>query len=58
MVTIRGAGWPDQYVEWELAASLERLPSRLGGGTEARRFLAWLTGRADWPEGLKLAPWL
>jgi maleylpyruvate isomerase len=50
--------WPDEYVEWELATSLERLPMRLGGGTEARRFLAWLTGRADWPEGLTLTPWL
>ncbi len=50
--------WPDDYVEWELAASLERLPLRLGSGTEARRFLAWLTGRAEWPEGLTLAPWL
>ncbi|MGD1034108.1 MAG: hypothetical protein ABR977_06730 [Candidatus Dormibacteria bacterium] len=43
---------------WELAASLERLPARLGGGAEARRLLAWLTGRAGWPEGLTLGPWL
>jgi maleylpyruvate isomerase len=52
------AAWPDGYVEWELQASLERLPRRFADGGDARRFLAWLTGRAGWPEGMQLLPWL
>jgi maleylpyruvate isomerase len=50
--------WPDEYVEWELRTSLARLPERLAGGGDARRLLAWLTGRAEWPADLRTAPWL
>jgi maleylpyruvate isomerase len=50
--------WPDRYVDWELGASLERLPARLRDTADTRRFLAWLTGRAAWPDDLRLAPWL
>ena len=50
--------WPEEYVQWELHASLERLPERLSDRGDARRFLAWLIGRAGWPEGLRLPPWL
>lgn len=49
--------WPDDYVQWELARTLERLPSRLFGPDDPRRLLAWLIGRAPWPEGLELGPW-
>ncbi len=50
--------WPEDYVEWELGMSLARLPDRFLDADDARRFLAWLTGRAGWPEGLQLTPWL
>ena len=52
------ADWPDEYVDWELGASLARLPERLTDPDDARRFLAWLIGRSDWPAGLRLEPWL
>ncbi|MGD0833774.1 MAG: maleylpyruvate isomerase N-terminal domain-containing protein [Candidatus Dormibacteria bacterium] len=52
------ADWPEEYVAWELSASLERLPERLVERGDDRRFLAWLTGRGGWPQGLRLRPWL
>jgi hypothetical protein len=45
-------------VDWELGASLARLPERLTDPDDARRFLAWLIGRSGWPAGLRLEPWL
>lgn len=51
------AHWSDDYVQWELRVSLERLPSRLTP-EDSRRFLCWLIGRSEWPEGLEPAPWL
>jgi maleylpyruvate isomerase len=51
------ADWPDEYVAWELSASLAHLPERLADRGDDRRFLAWLTGRAGWPPGLRLKPW-
>jgi maleylpyruvate isomerase len=50
--------WPDEYVAWELEISLPRLPRRFREPGDARRFLAWLTGRADLPTDLSLTPWL
>jgi len=52
------ADWPDAYVQWELGASVERLPGRLADRRDAHRFLAWLTGRGDLPQDLRLTPWL
>jgi maleylpyruvate isomerase len=52
------ADWPDEYVAWELSASLERLPERLLDRGDDRRFLAWLAGRGAWPQGLRLKSWL
>ena len=49
--------WLDAYVDWEIAHTLKRLPGRLTP-TDARRLLAWLTGRADLPTDLKLGPWM
>jgi maleylpyruvate isomerase len=51
------ADWPDLYVGWELPHALHRLPARLSP-PEARRVLAWLTGRADLPADLTLGEWL
>lgn len=48
--------WPDEYQRWELAQALRGLPSRLAPG-DARRFLATLLGRADWPSDVSLGPW-
>jgi len=49
--------WPDEYVERELPLLLATVPDRLGDGTERRRLLAWLTGRAASPGALELGPW-
>lgn len=49
--------WPAEYVDWELRTSLERLPGRLSGPEDTRRFLAWLVGRSDWPAEIRLRPW-
>lgn len=51
------ADWPDFYVDWELPHTLKRLPPRLTPA-DARRVLAWLTGRADLPTDLTLGPWM
>ena len=50
--------WPDEYVLWELPLSLEGLPERLSGSTDARRLLAWIIGRSEWPEEIELRDWL
>ncbi len=50
--------WPDEYVAWELGESLARLPHRHADGRDARRLLAGITGRGEWPAELHLAPWL
>ena len=50
--------WPDPYVDWELGKALSRLPQRIGDPADARRLLAALTGRADWPVTLQLGPWM
>jgi maleylpyruvate isomerase len=49
--------WPEDYVERELPLTLATVPSRLADGTERRRLLAWLTGRASSPGELDLTPW-
>lgn len=49
--------WPEDYVRWELARALQRLPDRLSGPDDARRLLASLIGRAPWPQHLELGPW-
>lgn len=49
--------WPEDYVRWELPRVLEQLPERLAGSADERRLLAWLIGRAPWPQGLELGPW-
>ena len=49
--------WPDDYVSWELATTLERLPDRLSRPNDPRRLLAWPIGRAPQPDGLELGPW-
>jgi maleylpyruvate isomerase len=50
--------WPEEYVRWELPLALERLPQRLRGPADRRRFLAWLIGRADQLGDLELDPWM
>jgi maleylpyruvate isomerase len=50
--------WPDFYVDWELPHALSRLPQRIRNPHDARRLLAWLTGRADRPADLELGPWM
>jgi maleylpyruvate isomerase len=50
--------WPDEYVEWELPAALERLPKRLAQDKDANRLLGWLTGRSPNLEGVDLPPWM
>jgi maleylpyruvate isomerase len=52
------ADWPDEYVGWELPHVLERLPRLLADPGDSRRILAWITGRAAWPEGVELRPWM
>ncbi|MFL6142887.1 MAG: maleylpyruvate isomerase N-terminal domain-containing protein [Labedaea sp.] len=49
--------WSDLYTGWELRHSLNRLPQRLSPA-DARRVLAWLTGRAALPADLALGPWM
>jgi maleylpyruvate isomerase len=51
------ADWSDLYTDWELRHSLKRLPERLAPA-DARRLLAWLTGRAALPADLTLDPWM
>jgi maleylpyruvate isomerase len=51
------ADWPDFYVTWELAHTLQRLPKRLSDN-DARRVLGWLTGRSKLPTDLELGPWM
>jgi maleylpyruvate isomerase len=50
--------WPDAYVDWEFPKVLERLPRLLVEPEDARRLLAWLTGRSDFPTDLRLRPWM
>jgi maleylpyruvate isomerase len=52
------ADWPDEYVRWELPHVLERLPRLLADPGDAGRILAWITGRAAWPDGVELRPWM
>jgi maleylpyruvate isomerase len=49
--------WPEEYVRRELPLTLATVPDRLEDGTERRRLLAWLTGRALSPGDLHLAGW-
>jgi maleylpyruvate isomerase len=49
--------WPEDYVHWDLPLMLEGLPDRLSGTDDARQLLAWLFGRAAWPERLELGSW-
>lgn len=50
--------WPEDYVQWELAATLAGVPARLDGDDESSRvFLSWLIGRSDLPSGFRLADW-
>jgi maleylpyruvate isomerase len=50
--------WPDEYVAWELLATLARLPERLVNAKDAHRLLGWLTGRAPNIDGVVLPPWM
>ena len=50
--------WPDDYVGWDLAWTLERLPARILKRSDRKRLLAWLIGRADPPGPIELKPWL
>ena len=50
--------WPDDYVNWELPHSLDRLPRLLAGPADSRRLLAWIIGRSGWPNGPELRPWM
>lgn len=49
--------WPEEYVRWELAATLAGVPERLEGDEKSRVFLSWLIGRRDLPPGFRLAEW-
>ena len=51
--------WPEDYVQWELAATLPRVPERLDDDDDekSRIFLCWLIGRGDLPPGFRLADW-
>ncbi|MGH3449016.1 MAG: maleylpyruvate isomerase N-terminal domain-containing protein, partial [Nocardioidaceae bacterium] len=49
--------WPDDYVRWELAETLERLPQRISGAGDTQRLLAWLIGRTAPPPAIELDPW-
>jgi maleylpyruvate isomerase len=50
------ADWPLDYVERELAVSLQLLPDRLDE-PDRRQVLSWLIGRGDQPTDLVIAPW-
>ena len=52
------ADWPEEYVAWDLPKALKGLPRRLSGPADSRRVLAWLTGRAECPEDLRLRDWM
>jgi len=52
----RPADWPEDYVERELAISLELLPERLEPA-DRRSMLAWLVGRSAQPSEVPLMPW-
>jgi maleylpyruvate isomerase len=49
--------WPEDYVRWELAATLPSVPDRLDGDEQSRIFLSWLIGRSDLPPGFRLGQW-
>jgi maleylpyruvate isomerase len=49
--------WPEDYVQWELAATLQRVPDMLETEEKSRIFLSWLFGRTELPPGFKLADW-
>jgi maleylpyruvate isomerase len=50
--------WPDEYVQWELPHTLERLPRLLADPADARRLLAWIIGRAELPHDVELRRWM
>jgi len=52
------ADWSDEYVQWELPHVLERLPRLFTDPADARRVLAWITGRGEWPDRIELRPWM
>lgn len=54
----RADNWPDEYIEWELPWTLERLPGRIPSALDKKRLVAWLIGRADSPGAIELEPWL
>jgi maleylpyruvate isomerase len=49
--------WPEEYVRWELAATLPTVLERLAAEEDSRTFLSWLIGRTDLPPGFRLAEW-
>jgi maleylpyruvate isomerase len=49
--------WPDDYVVWELPRLLATVPARLQRSTDARAFVAWLSGRGPVPAAIQLDPW-
>jgi maleylpyruvate isomerase len=54
----RADDWPDEYIDWELPWTLERLPDRIVDPVEKKRLVAWLIGRADSAGPVELKPWL
>jgi maleylpyruvate isomerase len=50
------AEWPDEYVERELAVSLQSLTDRLDPA-DRRRMLSWVIGRGEQPADITLTGW-
>jgi maleylpyruvate isomerase len=50
------AGWPAEYVAWDLPGFLTTVPERLHTREDRAALLAWLAGRAPSPSGLALEP--
>lgn len=50
--------WPEEYVDWELPWTLERVPPRIIDRREVKLMLAWLIGRGEPPKSIRFKPWL
>lgn len=49
--------WPDDYVAWDLGVLLATVPERLTSPGHRRLFMAWLAGRGELPDDIRLEPW-
>lgn len=49
--------WPDEYVAWDLNVLLATVPERLTSPGHRRSFMAWLAGRGELPDDIRLESW-